>query len=383
MNEELDFFAVEKPEDWILRRQEAESIERYLREHYGDPGATERLIPYVKDEKWEVRLVVARAVASVNEGALSHFQPLLSDCNAHVLNCVSHSMQQRNLYVKSREKQEKDESKIFHNLEKIRKKFGPEAAKLAREEIEDAYQLTVGYAIHDIRGMVTPISDNLKQMCNIAQNELTSLQLVKFNQARDAIIRRVDMIVRMAEDMKVLSKKTPKVRMQECVQEMIQAAVNDTRDIFSAKDRDISGVKFVMDGISRELAVPVARDSIIRVFINLLKNAVESYMITPEKSGSGTVEISARRVQDGVEIVIRDHGVGLDAADLKRYRMFLPRSSSKKTTGTGLGLAIAYAKIKDHGGTLEIDSEGIGKGLTATIYLPGEKNELGIFGARG
>ena len=143
------FQQLENPQDgWDVRRDEVISIKNYLKNHYGDMQATERLIPFGKDERWEVRIEVARAMASVSDNMLYRFMHLLNDCNHLVANKAQRSMEQRNLYVKSKEKQEKNESKIFRNLEKIRKKFGPEAARLAREDIEEAYQLTVGYAAH-------------------------------------------------------------------------------------------------------------------------------------------------------------------------------------------------------------------------------------------
>jgi signal transduction histidine kinase len=93
-------------------------------------------------------------------------------------------------------------------------------------------------------------------------------------------------------------------------------------------------------------------------------------MSTPDIAQEGCVKISAQEVFSGVEISIADHGMGLSEQELKRLRLFLPRSTSKKKSGTGLGMAIAYARIKDHGGTLSIESEGANKGVTAVVFLP-------------
>ena len=90
-------------------------------------------------------------------------------------------------------------------------------------------------------------------------------------------------------------------------------------------------------------------------------------------ANEGVVEISAQKTQDGVKIVIRDYGMGVRDDELKILRRFLPRCNTRKQSGTGLGLAIAYTKIKDHGGTLELDSEGCDKGSTVTINLPGKE----------
>ena len=87
----------------------------------------------------------------------------------------------------------------------------------------------------------------------------------------------------------------------------------------------------------------------------------------------GSIDISACQTDGFVRIAISDTGRGMDEAELEIIRRLRPRGSSKKSSGIGFGLAMASAKVRDHGGTLEIDSEE-GKGTTVTITLP-EKGE--------
>jgi signal transduction histidine kinase len=75
--------------------------------------------------------------------------------------------------------------------------------------------------------------------------------------------------------------------------------------------------------------------------------------------------------EPGVEITIRDQGIGIPADELARvfepfYRV--DRSRTKATGGFGLGLSLAQRIIQSHGGTLSLESAE-GKGTFARIRL--------------
>ena len=362
------------PDDgWRERRKTVLALARSLEEEKGHPGYTEELTKYVSDEKWDVRAEVAKAMAWVSEDFMTVFRPLLSDCNEYVVKNAKQALNTRALFVKNAKKQEVSESRLFRNVDILQKKYGSEVALLAKEDVLDAYQLVVGYVVHDIRGVIAPVPESLNRMYRIAERELPSNKLIEFRREMNMIERRIGMIESLSEDMRELSKRTPRTRMQEDIKDLLNTALDDTKKIFEAKNRDISKVSFCTEGIPAGILIPVVRQAIIRAFTNLLKNAVESYMPNKKVANEGVVEISAQKTQDGVKIVIRDYGMGVRDDELKILRRFLPRCNTRKQSGTGLGLAIAYTKIKDHGGTLELDSEGCDKGSTVTINLPGKE----------
>jgi two-component system, NtrC family, sensor kinase len=73
-----------------------------------------------------------------------------------------------------------------------------------------------------------------------------------------------------------------------------------------------------------------------------------------------------------VEVSVRDTGVGIPLEH--HARIFDPFFTTKDVgKGTGLGLSISYGIIKEHGGTIGIESEP-GKGTTFVVTLPAEKN---------
>jgi len=101
-----------------------------------------------------------------------------------------------------------------------------------------------------------------------------------------------------------------------------------------------------------------------RVFINMIVNAAEAM------SGNGQLSITTKRdlARGCIEITFSDTGTGISEENLEK--IFDPFFTTKETGhGVGLGLAISYGIIKEHGGTISVESE-IGKGTTFIIRLP-------------
>lgn len=100
-----------------------------------------------------------------------------------------------------------------------------------------------------------------------------------------------------------------------------------------------------------------------QVFLNLTLNAAQAM---PE---SGSLTISSRAIDDGIEICFLDTGPGMDEAQQKAA--FTSWFTSGKKEGTGLGLAIVARIIEVHGGRIVIESPD-NTGTTFRISLPHE-----------
>lgn len=99
-----------------------------------------------------------------------------------------------------------------------------------------------------------------------------------------------------------------------------------------------------------------------QVFINILVNAVQSI------TDKGKIFISTDLIDKHIEINIRDTGKGISKENLDK--LFTPFFTTKKEgEGTGLGLSISYGIIKNHGGTIDVNSI-VNEGTTFTIKLP-------------
>lgn len=102
-----------------------------------------------------------------------------------------------------------------------------------------------------------------------------------------------------------------------------------------------------------------------QVMLNMVKNAIDAIDHVGEDH-PGKIEISTHQEDKWVVISIRDNGHGMDHNTLAR--LFDPFFSTKEA-GTGLGLSVSYRIIKNHGGTIAVDSK-VGEGTTFRISLP-------------
>ncbi len=106
-------------------------------------------------------------------------------------------------------------------------------------------------------------------------------------------------------------------------------------------------------------------DHLIRLFLNLLDNAVK---YTP---AGGSITVSAVQSKTEVLIAIRDTGIGISAEHLPHLfeRFYRAEADRKYSGGAGLGLSIAHQIVREHLGSLHVEST-VGHGTTITVSLP-------------
>jgi two-component system phosphate regulon sensor histidine kinase PhoR len=100
--------------------------------------------------------------------------------------------------------------------------------------------------------------------------------------------------------------------------------------------------------------------------INLLDNAIK---YTPE---NGSVTVTAKVVNNSLQVDIEDTGIGISEKDLPRiferfYRV--DKARSRELGGTGLGLSIVKHIVQAHGGQVWVKSE-LGLGSTFSFTIP-------------
>jgi signal transduction histidine kinase len=113
-------------------------------------------------------------------------------------------------------------------------------------------------------------------------------------------------------------------------------------------------------------AVEVDPDRMTQVLVNLLDNALR---YTP---AGGTISLSARQIQEGVAIEVKDTGPGIPPEDLRHlFERFYrgDKSRQREQGGSGLGLAIAKSLVESQGGQMRVESQP-GEGATFIIELP-------------
>ncbi|WP_295075963.1 HAMP domain-containing sensor histidine kinase [Ruminococcus sp.] len=108
------------------------------------------------------------------------------------------------------------------------------------------------------------------------------------------------------------------------------------------------------------------KNRIRQVFINVIDNAVKY------SSAGDTVTIMAYEKGGSVVVMVTDTGCGIKESDLSKVKTKFYKANHTRR-GSGIGLAVADEIITMHGGTMDVTSEGEGKGTTVIITLPAVK----------
>ena len=104
-----------------------------------------------------------------------------------------------------------------------------------------------------------------------------------------------------------------------------------------------------------------------QVLWNVLKNAAK---FTPE---GGRIHVCTGREDGRVQVQIQDSGIGIAPELLPKIFDAFEQGDARVTRkfgGLGLGLAISKALVELHGGSIRVESPGVGEGCTVTIELP-------------
>jgi len=110
------------------------------------------------------------------------------------------------------------------------------------------------------------------------------------------------------------------------------------------------------------LPVYCSSEKLKQVFFNIILNAKDAM------PGGGELYITTCTKNDKAQVVFRDTGIGIQKENLhKIFDAFFTTKSEVK--GVGLGLSVSYGIIKQHNGTIEVNSEN-GKGATFIVSIP-------------
>ncbi|HRW97779.1 MAG TPA: hybrid sensor histidine kinase/response regulator, partial [Bacteroidales bacterium] len=124
----------------------------------------------------------------------------------------------------------------------------------------------------------------------------------------------------------------------------------------------------VVSHIPGNLIVRADEEMLRTVLRNLLNNALK---FTP---AGGTIELLAKKNETGVEVLVKDTGVGISSENLEKLfdvgTSYTTRGTNNEK-GTGLGLILCREFVERHGGRISVTSKP-GEGSTFTFTLPGK-----------
>lgn len=234
-----------------------------------------------------------------------------------------------------------------------------------RRRIDRMRRDFVANASHELQTPIAAIKGALETLQGGALNDPEAAR-----QFTDMAVRQAERLENLAGDLLKLSSVEHDMEARRIVMdvvpldEVLRAAMESCRPAASAKMIEIK-----VD-CQQGLDVRANTRLLEQAVINLLDNAIKY-------SGQGkSVLVKAKVVDEGVEILVKDQGCGIDAQHLDRiferfYRV--DKGRSREAGGTGLGLSIVRHITLAHGGTVSVDSV-VGEGSVFTMRFPALQN---------
>jgi signal transduction histidine kinase len=218
----------------------------------------------------------------------------------------------------------------------------------------------LGMLSHELRNPLAPIRYSVYLL------KRSDARSDTISYARQVIERQTDHLTRLIDDLLDVTRigrgKVTIAREPVNITDVARRAADDHGPLFAER------------GIIMSLEIPaqpawVVGDAtrVAQVLANLLDNAAKF------TSAGGRVAVSLHNDASTVEIRVQDSGAGIDPA--LRAHVFEPFVQSDKTLarssgGLGLGLALVKGIVQLHGGTVEAESAGVGKGSEFIVRLP-------------
>jgi PAS domain S-box-containing protein len=232
--------------------------------------------------------------------------------------------------------------------------------QLESELIESERMAAMGRATAGIAHGVKNILHGMKLGAFMVDKGLEKDKADLLRKGWNLVGKNINRISRMTLDMLSYARISPPVR-QSC---SLNDIVNEVCELMEEKAIG-RGIELIRNLDASLPLLEVDAEGIHSCLLNLVTNAIEAF---PETSSGGQITVSSRdEAETGVSLQVRDTGRGM-TKELQR-QVFEHLYSTKGARGTGLGLAITQKIVREHGGTIQLESEP-NRGSCFTIFLP-------------
>ena len=265
------------------------------------------------------------------------------------------------------------EIKTDKDMEVLNKNFNSMISRLKNQQekliINERYKAWGNLSrklAHEIKNPLTPIQLTIDRIRTKYSGQITNEDQQSFKENLKIInsqIKQIENLVNEFSDFARMPKPTLK-------RNNLVKLLNENIKLLSEVNKSI---EINLNKKDDEILLECDKEQISRVFINLIKNSIESIEQKVEKNPDFKkkilIDISSNN--DHILISIEDNGVGFDKNNIKE--ILNPYYTTKKN-GTGLGLSIVNKIINDHKGELEFIPINNGAKIQIRFYLNDNRN---------
>jgi PAS domain S-box-containing protein len=235
--------------------------------------------------------------------------------------------------------------------------------KLAQQGLQHADRLKdefLAMLAHELRNPLAPIATAADLLSRGTLEEAVVLQL------SEVISRQARHMTRLIDDLLDVSRVTRGQvtldRQPVDLKIIATEALEQIRPLLEAKAHHLD-----IQLSPERTQVMGDRLRLVQVLVNVLGNAIR---YTPN---GGRIDLQMLADDGHLTLRVRDNGIGM-SSELQdvAFELFTQgeRSSDRSQGGLGIGLALVRSLVQLHGGTVRVQSEGMGMGSEVTVVLP-------------
>ena len=264
--------------------------------------------------------------------------------------------------------------------------FGRRGQRLSKEMISllsslgDVVSLAIARALvyEDLMSLVKTKTKFMLQASHELRSPLNTLQSIartlldgylgELNEKQRDMISRIDiraqMLSEIVNDLLILATGRAELSTLKPERLDLVRLIEESAGFYETRAKE-KKIDLVINSVVEEATVIGNKEGLRSIATNLISNALK---YTPE---GGRITLKLFKKNDNIVFEIEDTGIGIPKDEKERLFGEFFRASNAKTlseSGTGLGLAIVKARVEQHGGSIEVESEE-GKGTTFRIFL--------------
>jgi two-component system nitrogen regulation sensor histidine kinase NtrY len=268
---------------------------------------------------------------------------------------ASTSIGEGNLNTKVPEvKTDKDLEILNKNFNQMIDRLKDQQEKLIINERHEAWGSLARKLAHEIKNPLTPIQLTIDRLKNKYSSDLDEKNKENFKENLKIINNQIKQIEKLVNEFSDFARM-PKPIFQK--NDLI-ILIKDNIKLLQELDQTIN-IDFIHN--SQQLFFDGDREQLSRVFLNLIKNSIESIQQKTEKVNvfNKNITIELNDFDNHISFVINDNGEGFKNLNNNIKEILNPYFTTKKD-GTGLGLSIVNKIVNDHNGNIEFISKADG-----------------------
>ena len=268
---------------------------------------------------------------------------------------ASTSIGEGNLDTKVPEvKTDKDLEILNKNFNQMIERLKNQQDKLIINERHEAWGNLARKMAHEIKNPLTPIQLTIDRLKNKYSNQLEANDQESFKDNLKIINNQIKQIEKLVNEFSDFARMPKPIFKNND----LLIIMNESINLMSELDKSIN---ISIKNNVEKIIFNSDREQLGRVFLNLIKNSIESIQEKSEKTSNinKNIAIELNDNDNHISLIINDTGVGFKNLSTNVKDILNPYFTTKKK-GTGLGLSIVNKIINDHSGDIKFTSKDEG-----------------------